>query len=69
MKTFPIPKNLFKASGKSTKVFSCLKVPLTSKCIDWFTSYGNIAPDPINFPYPYWPLYPLKKPASAKEFR
>ena len=37
-KTFPIFKNLLKASGTTMKVLSCSKIPLTSMCVDRFES-------------------------------
>ena len=43
-KTFLILENLFKTSGKTTKVLSFLKTPLPSMCVDRFASCENIVP-------------------------
>ena len=43
-KTFPIFENLLKTSGTTTKVLSCLKIPLTSMRVDRFASCENIVP-------------------------
>ena len=54
-KTFPILENLFKTTGISTKVFLCLKIPLTSTYTGHFVSCENIIPrfrPPI--PHPGW---------------
>ena len=43
-KTFPIFENLLKTSGTTTKVLSCLKIPLTSMRVDRLASCENIVP-------------------------
>ena len=58
-KTFPILENLFKTTGISTKVFLCLKIPLTSTYTGHFVSCENIIPQfrPRQFspiPHPSW---------------
>ena len=67
-KTFPIFENLLETSGTTTKVLSCLKIPLASMRVDRFASCENIIPSfktssilsPL--PTPRTGLYiPLKK--------
>ena len=41
-KTFPILEILFKTSGTSTKVFICLKILLTSTCVDRHAQHVNL---------------------------
>ena len=68
-KTFSIFENLLKTSGKTTKVLSCLKIPLTS--MRFIASCENVVPrlqtSPIlSFPSPPpsppdWSLHPLEE--------
>ena len=65
-KRFSIFENLLKTSGTTTKVLSCLKIPLTS--MRFIASCENVVPrfqtSPI-LPFPphplYWCLNPLEK--------
>ena len=43
-RTFPIFENLLKTLGTTTKVLSCLKIPLTGMRVDRFVSCQNIVP-------------------------
>ena len=75
-KRFSIFENLLKTSGTTTKVLSCLKIPLTS--MRFIASCENVFPrfqtSPIlSFPPPLpdWSLHPLwrnSSTASAEEF-
>ena len=55
-KTFPILGYLFKTSGTTTKVPSCLKIPLTGMRIDRFESCENIVPRFLT-----WSIFPTHR--------
>ena len=78
-KTFSIFENLLKTSGTTTKVLSCLKIPLTSMRVDPLASCENILPgfqasSIVLLLLPTPPDWSLKPPgrnsstASAEEF-